>query len=44
MNENLKRLFKIREIPLFIFIIIVGILGSFISPYFLLSANFSAVF
>ncbi|MFL2520275.1 MAG: ABC transporter permease [Alphaproteobacteria bacterium] len=44
MNENLKKIFKIREVPLFIFIIIVGILGSFISPYFLLSANFSAVF
>ena len=44
MNENLKKLFRIREIPLFLFIIIVAILGSFISPYFLLSANFSAVF
>ena len=44
MNENIKKLLKIREIPLFIFIIIVAILGSFISPYFLLSANFSAVF
>ena len=44
MKENFIKLLKIREIPLFIFLIFVAILGSFISPYFLLSANFSAVF
>ena len=44
MNDIIIRLFKMREIPLFLFIIAVGILGSFISPYFLLSANFNAVF
>ena len=44
MKENIIKLFKIREVPLFLFIIAVAILGSFISPYFLLSANFTAVF
>ena len=44
MNDIIKRLFKIREVPLVLFIIAVGIFGSFISPYFLLSANFNAVF
>ena len=44
MADIIIRLFKIREIPLLLFLIAVGILGSFISPYFLLSANFNAVF
>ena len=44
MTDIIKRLFKIREIPLLLFLIAVAILGSFISPYFLLSANFNAVF
>ena len=34
MTDIIKRLFKIREIPLLLFLIAVAILGSFISPYF----------
>lgn len=44
MKDNFKKLIKIREIPLLFFLILICIMGSFISPYFLLSANFSAVF
>ena len=43
-DKVMKKLIRIREIPLLFFLIVVAILGSFISPYFLLSANFSAIF